>query len=485
MVGLGEQESGDVTQGGTVMLEFSKKSNTLEQSEYHYSLQDVAEPQLYRQLYNYKEVPRIPFNHRHVPMRPADEIFITDTTFRDGQQAREQYTVEQIIQLFKFMHALGGPKGIIRQCEFFLYSDKDRRAVDACRALGYRFPEVTGWIRARHEDFLLVKQMGIPETGILASCSDYHIFKKLHMTRKEALDQFLGVIKDALSVGVKPRVHLEDLTRADFYGFVLPFATEINKLALESGIPIKVRACDTLGYGVCYPGVALPRSVPGIAYGLWHYGGFANELLEWHGHNDFYHAVANASTAWLYGIAAVNCTLLGIGERAGNIPLEAMVFEYAALRGTTDGMDTRVISDIADYYRKELHYDIPPMTPLVGEHFNATRAGIHADGLLKDEEIYNTFDTQILLDRPVRVLIGQNSGAAGLTYWMRTYFHLPSDACIDKRDPRIVPVLDWIAQEYEQERQTSIGDAELAQVMARVAPDLYQELLRVGGRAAE
>lgn len=464
------------------MLEFSKKSNTLEQTEYKYTLQDVEEPQLYRLLYKYSEVPKIPFNHRHVPMRPPDEIFITDTTFRDGQQARAPYTVEQIVQLYKFMHELGGPKGLIRQCEFFLYSDKDRKAVEACRALGYRFPEITGWIRARYEDFLLVKQMGIAETGILASCSDYHIFKKLNMTRRQAMDQFLGVVKDALSVGVRPRVHLEDLTRADFYGFVLPLATKLSELAQESGIPIKIRACDTLGLGVSYPGVALPRSVPGIAYGLVHYAGFANELLEWHGHNDFHRAVVNAGTAWLYGISAVNCTLLGIGERAGNTPLEAMVFEYAALRGTTDGMDTRIVSEIADYYQKELNYEIPPMTPLVGSQFNATRAGIHADGLLKDEEIYNIFDTEALLNRRVRVNIGQNSGAAGLVYWLHTYFGLPGKNGLDKRDPRLSPILEWINQQYEQGRVASIGDEELAEVVERLAPDLYAELTQGAGR---
>jgi citrate (Re)-synthase len=458
------------------MLEFSKKSNTIEQTEYRYSLQDVEEPQLYRLLYNYKEVPKIPFNHRHVPMRPADEIFITDTTFRDGQQARAPYTVAQIVQLYKFMHDLGGPKGIIRQSEFFLYSDKDRKAVDACRAEGYPFPEITGWIRARREDFGLVKDMGIAETGILASCSDYHIFKKLHMNRRQALDQFLGVVKDALDIGVKPRVHLEDLTRADFYGFVLPFCTELNKLSEESGIPIKIRACDTMGYGVPYPGVALPRSTAGIAYGLWHYAGFRGELLEWHGHNDFHMAVANAGTAWLYGISAVNCTLLGIGERAGNTPLEAMVFEYAGLRGTLDGMNTRVITEIAEYYKKELDYVIPPMTPLVGEHFTATRAGIHADGLLKDEEIYNIFDTEELLDRPVKVLIGQNSGAAGLVYWFKIYFGRRAAKIVDKRDPRLGVILDWIAAQYEACRQTSIGDEELEGIVAELSPDLYAEL---------
>jgi len=467
------------------MLEFSKRTNTLEQTEYKYALQDVPEPHLYRLLYTYEEIPKIPFNHRHVPMCPPDEIWITDTTFRDGQQAREPYTVEQIVQLYKFLHELGGPKGKIRQSEFFLYSKRDRAAVDACRALGYDYPEITGWIRATRKDFELVKAMGIKETGILASCSDYHIFKKLGLTRRQAMDQFLGVVKDALSIGVRPRVHLEDITRADFYGFVVPFALALGELSRESGIPIKIRACDTLGLAVSYPGVALPRSVPGIAYGLWHHAGFPSELLEWHGHNDFYKAVTNAGTAWLYGMSSVNCTLLGIGERTGNTPLEAMVFEYAALRGTLDGMNTLVITEIADYYRKELGYEIPPMTPLVGEDFNTTRAGIHADGLLKDHEIYTAFDTEKLLNRPIRVLVNQNSGAAGLVHWMAQHFKLAEDRIPDKRDPRLWPVLEWIQQQYDGGRVTALGEEELRNALQKLCPELYAELESAGTKERE
>ncbi len=458
------------------MLEFSKRSNTLEQTEYKYALQDVASPNLYRLLYTYDEVPKIPFNHRHVPMYPPDYIWITDTTFRDGQQARAPYTVEQVVQLYQFMHELGGPQGIIRQSEFFLYSDRDRAAVDACRALGHRYPEITSWIRATKKDFQLVKDMGIEETGILCSCSDYHIFNKLKMSRGEAMDQFLGVVKDALAIGVKPRVHLEDITRADFYGFVVPLALELKKLADESGIAIKIRACDTLGLGVSYPGVALPRSVPGIAYGLWHHAGFPSALLEWHGHNDFGKAVVNAGTAWLYGIAAANCTLLGFGERTGNTPLEAMVFEYASLRGTLDGMRPEVITEIAHYYEKELDYRIPPMTPFVGEDFNTTRAGIHADGLLKDPEVYTAFDSEVLLKRPIRVLVGQGSGAAGLLHWITSYYDLPAGYPLDKRDARLAHINDVIQHEYETGRVTSYGDEELAALLAALEPDLEAEL---------
>ena len=184
------------------MLKFNTHYNTLDEPLYHYQLQDVKEPNLYRDIYNYEEIPKVTFNRRRVPMSVPDEIWITDTTFRDGQQSRAPYTVEQIAALYEMLHRLGGPKGLIRQSEFFLYSEKDRRAVEKCREMGFEFPEITGWIRAKKEDFLLAKEMGLKECGILVSCSDYHIFKKLGLTRKQALDMYLGIIKDALSVGI-------------------------------------------------------------------------------------------------------------------------------------------------------------------------------------------------------------------------------------------------------------------------------------------
>ena len=443
------------------MLEVSNKTHLLEQKTYRYSLQDVETPNLYRDIFNYEEIPRIPFNHRRVPMGMPEEIWITDTTFRDGQQSIEPYTVDQIVALYKLMSRLGGPFGIIRQTEFFVYSQTDREAIERCLDLGLKFPEITTWIRASKEDFKLVKDLGIRETGILVSCSDYHIFNKLHMTRSEVMKKYLSTIALAFEEGVVPRCHLEDITRADFYGFVVPFVNEITKMSQEAGVPVKIRACDTMGYGVPYPEVALPRSVPGIIYGLQHYSDVPSELLEWHGHNDFYKAVANASTAWLYGASAVNCTLLGIGERTGNIPLEAMVMEYASLRGSLDGMDPTVITEIADYYINEIRYPIYDQAPFVGRNFNLTRAGIHADGMMKDPEIYNIFDTEKILNRAPAVMVGQNSGLAGIAYWINGNYHLKGEEAVSKHDDIVVKMKEWIDSEYAAGRVTTIAASEL------------------------
>jgi len=460
-------------------INLSPKTNLLEQDLYDYELHDVDQPELFREIFSYGEIPKVSYNYRHVPISMPEEIFITDTTFRDGQQSREPYTTEQMVELYKMLNRLGGPKGIIRQTEFFVYSKKDRDALEKCMELGYKFPEITTWIRATQSDFDLVKDLGVKETGILVSCSDYHIFKKMGLTRAQAMDKYLGIVSAAIEAGLRPRCHFEDITRADFYGFVVPFATALMKLSRQSGIPVKIRACDTMGYGVSYPGVSLPRSVPGIIYGLQHYAGVPSDMLEWHGHNDFYKGVINASTAWLYGAGAVNCSLLGIGERTGNVPLEAMVIEYASLRGTLDGMDPTVITEIARYLEDETGYEIPPMTPFVGRNFNVTRAGIHADGLLKNPEIYNIFDTEKILNRPPMVAVSNTSGLAGIACWYDQFFGLKGEAAIDKKAPGVMKIKKEIDEQFEHGRVTVMSESEMIRFaqkyLADVLPQAFEE----------
>ncbi len=447
-------------------VSLNTKNNLLEIEEHMYILDDVEKPNVFRNMFPYSEVPKIPFNDRIVPHNMPREIWITDTTFRDGQQSRAPYSTEQIVKIYDYLHRLGGSNGMIRASEFFLYSKKDRDAVYKCMERGYEFPEVTSWIRASKEDFKLVKEIGMKETGILVSCSDYHIFLKLKMTRRQAMEHYLSVVRDCLEEGISVRCHLEDITRADIYGYVVPFCLELMKLMREYQIPIKVRACDTMGYGVNYPGAVIPRSVQGIIYALHTHAGVPHELLEWHGHNDFYKSVVNSTTAWLYGCSGVNTSLFGIGERTGNTPLEAMVFEYAQLKGELNGMDTTVITELAEYYEREIGYHIPERTPFAGKNFNVTRAGIHADGLLKNEEIYNIFDTEKFLNRPVLCAVSNTSGLAGIAHWINTYFKLDKEKQLDKTSPIVSEVKKWVDKQYEDGRVTVITDEELTTQIA-------------------
>lgn len=438
-----------------------------------YRLQEVEEPNLMRDIFPYTEVARIDFDYKFVMPQPPEEMVITDTTFRDGQQARPPYTVRQIVEIFDMLHRLSGPKGVIRQSEFFLYSARDREAVERCRERGYRYPEITGWIRATAADLVLVKDMGLPETGILTSVSDYHIFLKLKWNRRKALEDYLGIVKAALDLGIAPRCHFEDITRADIYGFCVPFAMELMKLRAESGINVKIRLCDTMGYGVPYPGAALPRSVPRLVRAMIDDAGVPGHLLEWHGHNDFHKVLINSVTAWLYGCGAVNGALLGFGERTGNAPIEGMIMEYLSLRGSNDGIDTTVITEIADYFERELHYHIPPNYPFVGKNFNTTSAGIHADGLLKNEEIYNAFDTTKILNRPVTVTITDKSGKAGIVHWLNSRLNLEGERAVDKNHPGVGKINKRITEMYEDGRCTSISDEEMDNMARKYLSELF------------
>ena len=458
------------------MARWNKERRLLEHersSFWKYRLQEVDNPNLMRDVFPYTEVSRIDFDFKFVVVAPPKQMLITDTTFRDGQQARPPYTVQQIVDIFEMLHRLSGSNGIIRQSEFFLYSDKDKEAVNRCRELDYAYPEITGWIRAHADDLKLVKEMGLKETGILTSVSDYHIFLKLNWDRRKALDEYLGIVKAALELGIKPRCHLEDITRADIYGFCVPFAIELMKLREESGLDIKLRLCDTMGYGVPYPGAALPRSVPRLVRAMIEDAGVPGSLLEWHGHNDFHKVLVNSATAWLYGCGAVNGALLGFGERTGNAPIEGMIMEYISLKGNTDGIDTRVITEIAEYFERELHYHIPPNYPFVGKNFNTTSAGIHADGLLKNEEIYNAFDTARILNRPISITITDKSGKAGIIHWINTRLELTGERAVDKNHPGVNKIYKRIMDQYEAGRCTSISNEEMERMTRRHLSEFF------------
>ena len=446
---------------------------TVPKKKHSFSLEDKLEPELYRAIFPYVEVPKVPFDLRLIPPCPAQEMVITDTTFRDGQQSRKPYTAEQIARLYEMMSRLGGANGIIRQSEFFLYSERDKKAVEKCRGLGLKYPEITGWIRANPQDLKLVREMELAETGILTSVSDYHIHLKLGKTRKQALEDYLAIVKQALSLSITPRCHFEDGTRADVYGFCVPFAQELMKLAQEAKQKVKIRICDTMGFGVPYPGSALPRAVDKWVRAMIDDAGVPGEWLEWHGHNDFHKVLINATTAWLYGCGAANGTLLGWGERTGNPPIEGLIIEYISLRGETNSIDTRVITEIADYYRRELGDYIPPNYPFVGEDFNVTRAGIHADGMIKNEEIYNIFDTTKLLNRPLDVFINDKSGTAGVAWWINKHFYLTEDKLVDKKHPGVVKLYKRIQKEYEKGRITDISHKEMNELVAKYLPELF------------
>ena len=222
-----------------------------------------------------------------------------------------------------------------------------------------------------------------------------------------------------------------------------------------------------------YPSAALPRCVPKIIRAMIDDAGVPSEYLEWHGHNDFHKGFINATTAWLYGCSAANGTLLGFGERTGNPPIEGLIIEYISLMGHNNGIDTTMITEIRNYLERAVGVHIPSNMPFVGANFNSTSAGIHADGILKNEEIYNIFNTAKILNRPISISVNDKSGLAGIAQWINSHFALTGKDRIEKTHPGVAKINRWVTKQYEEGRTTSISDQEMEKVTRKYLPEVF------------
>jgi citrate (Re)-synthase len=384
---------------------------------------------------------------------PAAVLRITDTTFRDGQQAGEPFTLAAALALHRVLVRLDAGSGRIAQTELFLYADRDRAVIEALRDTGARWPEPTAWIRADARDLGLVRAAGLAETGILCSASDHHIFGKLGWTRREAFTRYTELVRAVIDAGIRPRVHLEDITRADLDGFVLPLAAALVELGRDRGVPVKLRLCDTLGLGLPWREAELPRSVPRLVSALRESAGVGPAELEWHGHDDLGKVHANATAAWLAGCAAVNGTLGGIGERTGNEPIELAAIELAGIEPEC-GLDLSALG-VLPAALALAGAPVSARRPVIGADAFLTRAGVHIDGLLKDPEIYLPFDPA-LVGRSADVALNDRSGAAGVAWVLGR----------DKRDPVVDAVAATIAAEFAGGRTADVTPAEVRELAA-------------------
>ncbi|MCS7102610.1 MAG: 2-isopropylmalate synthase [Candidatus Korarchaeum sp.] len=398
---------------------------------------------------------------------PSHDLVITDTTLRDGQQGSRSFTEEECIKIYTVLSELDNSSGILRDIELFPYTSKDRRVIKALRGFGTT-PKPIGWVRASIEDIKLVKESGLDTTVLLTSVSDYHIYHKLGMDRERAREKFLYVIREAMRIGLRVKVAMEDITRADIYGFVLPFMEEVIRISEEERSEVGFKLSDTLGLALPFSELPLPRSVPKLVRTLVDELGLKSEQLEFHGHNDFHLVVANHLAAWLYGASISNCTMMGIGERAGNCPLEAMVLLRSQITGD-NRMNLRVLGRIADLFR-EMGFSVPKFYPLLGDNAFNTKAGIHIDGLLKNPCIYLPFDPEII-GRSYSVEVSPYSGRSGLIYWLAKKLNL-RDWRILKDDPRIDIAYNDMMKLFENERTDPLSEEEIMSLVRRYFPEL-------------
>lgn len=425
-------------------------------------VEDTATPEYFPDSFPQDGFPRYTWTDRPASL-PA-EVWTTETTHRDGQQGGLPLTTAQSLKIYDVMCAFSGESRAIRQAEFFVYRDPDRRALEgALERFGSGAPvEPTTWIRAKREDVQLIRSLGVAETGMLASASDYHTFHKFTPGgRKRAADAYLTAVEIALGEGIRPRLHLEDATRAPM-AFILPFVEAVMKLADGYGPSLrpKIRVCDTMGLGLPYDDVALPRSVPRMFRELRALG-LSSEQLEFHPHNDLWMIVPNCLAAVREGCSAVNGTLLGKGERTGNAPLEAVLVHLIGMGYFSEGAPDFTALNTLERLYEEMDQGLPPKYPLYGRDAHRTRAGIHADGLNKFWWMYAPFDVPSLLGRPLEVSLTKDSGVAGLVFLIKQHLGVE----VRKDDEGLLEVHNWVLQQFDGGRATAIEWEELEPVI--------------------
>ncbi|HIE34233.1 MAG TPA: isopropylmalate synthase [Candidatus Altiarchaeales archaeon] len=395
----------------------------------------------------YEDMPKI-----ELPFK--QEIKISDSTIRDGVQMPGIVMLKKHkLAIYEYLHRIG-----IEKLECFLYNDRDRVVAREMLDIGYEIPEVTAWARANKNDIDLVLGMGdINETGILMSVSDAHIFDKIGFkSREDAIDRYLDVMDYAVDHGLRVRCHLEDITRSDFDGLVLPFVKEIISRDKNSII----RVCDTLGLSVPLYDVNLPYSIPKIVSAL-------NEVgvrnIETHIHDDYGLGVANSLIAFWYGANWSNLTFLGIGERAGNSELEKVIlFLINRVKGF-EKYNSRVFVEFAEYMEREVRIFIPRNKAIVGKQVFAHESGIHTSAVIKNPFLYEPFPPE-LVGAKRKLMIGDSSGTDVIRKKVEEIAEnlMGVKVKVEKKDPRILAIYRDIHKLYDEEgRRSCISDDEM------------------------
>ncbi len=351
------------------------------------------------------------------PLQAGLRKLITDTTLRDGAQDSRfaVFPPDTRLAYYDLLHRLDNGSGAIYAVEAFIYQKRDLWTLEKLLERDHESPRVTTWTRATPKDIKLlveVSQGRVKETGMLASASDHHIFDKLgHASKQDAIEKYMQPIRTALEHNVVPRIHLEDCTRADIYGWVIPFMQQV--LDESNGIA-KFRICDTIGWGSPDPYAALPWGIPRL------FTVIAQETgaeLEFHGHNDFGMATANSIAAWRYGAKKVNVAFAGLGERTGNTSLEQIVAALVRHYGDP-GFDLKALEAMKQLVDTQVT-PLPDRAPIIGEVFTTT-AGIHQAGVGRQGDasgglIYLPFAASLFGRQEVELSrIGSLSGAEGI-----------------------------------------------------------------------
>lgn len=318
------------------------------------------------------------------------EVKIVDTTLRDGEQtAGVVFANEEKVRIAKLLDRVG-----VDQIEAGVpvMEGDERESIE--KIVGADLDaSIMGWNRAVVSDVKSSIECGVDAVAVSVSTSDIHIEKKLNESREWVLEHMSEATKYAKDNGLYVSVNAEDSTRSDF-----DFLVEFARRAKEAGAD-RLRYCDTVGIMTpldTYEEIKSLKSEVDID-------------IEMHTHNDFGLAAANALTGVKGGANYVGTTVNGLGERAGNAPLEEIVMALKHLEDIDLGFNTSDFLELSEYVSQASAQDLPVSKAIVGSNTFAHESGIHADGVLKDSETYEAFKPkEVGAER--QLVIGKHSG---------------------------------------------------------------------------
>jgi 2-isopropylmalate synthase len=336
-------------------------------------------------------------------------VKIFDTTLRDGEQAPG--CTMTLVEKLGIAHQLARLRVDIIEAGFPAASDGDWAAVhEIAREVGVADgPTICGLARARKPDidrcWSAVEPAANARIHIVLATSDVHMKDKLGMTRQQVLAAVVAAVSHAASLGGDVQFSAEDAARSD-----PPFLHEVLTAALQSGATT-LNVPDTVGYstpdeyGALIAGVR--ANVPGVE----------RVTISAHCHNDLGLAVANSLDAVRAGARQAECTINGIGERAGNAALEEFVMALHTRRsffGLYTNIETRELARTSRLVSECTGIDVPPNKAIVGANAFAHEAGIHQDGVLKNRLTYEIMSADTVGWNGIGLVLGKHSGRHAL-----------------------------------------------------------------------
>lgn len=322
------------------------------------------------------------------------KIYVVDTTLRDGEQtAGVVFANREKIRIAKFLDELG-----VDQIEAGIpvMGGYEKEAIKEICSLGLK-ASIMGWNRPIIKDIEASLECGVDAVAISISTSDIHIKHKLKKSREWVIENTVKAVEFAKKHGLYVSANAEDASRSD-----MDFLIEYAKAVKEAGAD-RLRYCDTVGIlepFTTYENIKKLREAVDIE-------------IEMHTHDDFGMATANALAGIKAGANYVGVTVLGLGERAGNAPLEEVVMALKHIYGIDLNFKTDMFVEIAEYVSRASGRELPTWKAIVGSNMFAHESGIHADGALKNPRTYEAFQPEeVGLER--QIVIGKHSGTASL-----------------------------------------------------------------------